>query len=367
MADTNLEFIIDGDGHIMEDHAAMAELMPPYYGIPGALSLGSMFPPIDHLHSAHFATTIGREVRGNSHVGPEEWVAFADNVGIDTTVLYPSSGLGYGKIVNQDYAIAVCRAYNDWMYETYMKRDPRFKAVALIPMQEPAEAVKELTRAVEELGMVGTMLPSNGLPHHLGAKEYWPVYAEAERLGCAIGIHGGCHDGMGMDHLNVFEPVVALGHSFGMMVAFGAILYNGIFDRYPGIRIAFLEGGIGWLPFCMERFGRMHETRKEIRIRKEDLMGPQDDDDVSEYIIKHIKARRIFIGCEGHEPTLANAVDVVGNEPFFFSSDFPHEVDEKFCRHELSEIREQEGLTDTDKEAILHKNAAVFYRLTPNG
>ena len=358
MTTIDLERVIDGDGHIMEDRQGIAELMPPYYGIPGALSLQALFPPIDHLHSGHFTTTIGREVRGNTNVGPEEWFEFLDDVGIDTTVLYPSAGLGYGKVVNEDYAIAVCRAYNDWMYETYLKRDSRFKGVALIPMQEPSAAVEELRRAVEELGMVGTMLPSNGLPHHLGAREYWPVYAEAERLGCAVAIHGGCHDGMGMDHLNVFEPVVALGHSFGMMIAFGAILYNGIFDRYPGIRIAFLEGGIGWLPFCMERFGRMHETRKEIHIRKEELL-------VSEYIVNHIKARRIFIGCEGHESTLAHAVEVVGNEPFFFSSDFPHEVNNTFCKGELKEIRDQEGLTDVDKEAILHKNSMAFYKLQP--
>ena len=123
---------------------------------------------------------------------------------------------------------------------------------------------------------------------------------------------------------------------------------------------------MGWLPFCIERFERMHETRKEIAIRKEELMGPADDEGIGDYIRKHVKARRIFIGCEGHEPTLAHAVAEVGNEPFFFSSDFPHEVDEKFCRHEISEIREQDGLSDTDKEAILHKNASVFYNLSAN-
>ncbi|MCE2466039.1 MAG: amidohydrolase [Dehalococcoidia bacterium] len=366
MVDTNLEFIIDGDGHIMEDNAAIAKHMPPYYGTPGALDLRAMFPPIDHLHTAHFATTIGREVRGNKQVGPDEWFQFLEDVGIDQTVLYPSGGLGYGKVVNRDYAIAVCKAYNNWLYETYLQKSDRFKGVALIPMQEPDAAIEELRRAVNDLGMVGTMLPSRGLALHLGAKEYWPVYAEAERLNVSIAIHGGCHDGMGMDHLNVFEPVVALGHSFGMMIAFGAMMYNGVFDRFPGIRVAFLEGGVGWLPFCIERFERMHETRKEIAIRKEELMGPADDESIADYIRKHVKARRIFIGCEGHEPTLAHAVAEVGNEPFFFSSDFPHEVDEKFCRHEISEIREQDGLSDTDKEAILHRNAAVFYNLSVN-
>lgn len=364
MATPNPDLIVDGDGHILEDHEGIARFMPPYYELPGAQPVTAMFPPLDHFHSAHFATTAGRVARGKaSSVGPEEWFNFLEDVGIDSTVLYPTRGLAYGKMVNQDFAIAVCKAYNNWMYETYLRISPRFRAMALIPMQEPEAAIEELRRAVNELGMMGAMLPSNGLPLHLGAKEYWPVYAEAERLDCAIAIHGGCHDGMGMDRLNIFEPVVALGHSIGIMVAFGAILYNGIFDRFPNIRIAFLEGGIGWLPFCFERFDRMHETRKELHQRKEELLGPEDDEKISDYILKHIKARRIFIGCEGHEPNLAYCVQTAGVEPFFFSSDFPHEIDNRLCKEEIREVREQEGLTDEDKRAILHKNAQAFYKI----
>ena len=70
-------------------------------------------------------------------------------------MLYPTQALAYGKIVSLDYAISVCKAYNDWLYETYVKFNPRFKGMALIPMQDPEEAAKELRRAVTELGMLG--------------------------------------------------------------------------------------------------------------------------------------------------------------------------------------------------------------------
>ena len=109
MAGTNLELIIDGDGHIMEDNEAIARHLPSYYGQPGATDVRNLFPPLDHLHAAHFTTTIGREARGNARVGPEEWLNFLEDVGIDTTVLYPTSALAYGKVVNRDYAICVCR------------------------------------------------------------------------------------------------------------------------------------------------------------------------------------------------------------------------------------------------------------------
>ena len=86
----------------------------------------------------------------------------------------PTTALSYGKIVSRDWAIATAQAYNDWLHDTYVKRDSRFHGVGLIPMQEPAEAVKELRRCVEDLGFVGAMLPSFGLPDHLGSKLYWP-------------------------------------------------------------------------------------------------------------------------------------------------------------------------------------------------
>ncbi|NIO07170.1 MAG: amidohydrolase family protein, partial [Deltaproteobacteria bacterium] len=70
-----------------------------------------------------------------------------------------TQALAYGKIVSLDYAVESSRAYNDWLYETYLKFNPRFKGMALIPMQDPDEAVKELRRAVTELGMLGGMMP----------------------------------------------------------------------------------------------------------------------------------------------------------------------------------------------------------------
>ena len=82
----------------------------------------------------------------------------------------PTHGLAYGNVVNRDWAVALAQAYNNWLYDTYLKRDSRFRAVGLIPMQEPGEAIKELRRCVEELGMAGAMLPSNGFKDHIGAK-----------------------------------------------------------------------------------------------------------------------------------------------------------------------------------------------------
>ena len=247
--------IIDGDGHIFEDNAAIiARMEAPYRDI--AARKGIIFPPLDHLHSGRAVETPPQRDQ-RAPVGPQGWLDFLDDVGIEWTVLYPTVALSYGKIVSLDYAVAVSRAYNDWLYDAYVKFNPRFKGMAILPMQDPEEAANELRRAVTELNMLGAMMPSNGLAHPLGSKFYWPVYEEANRLGCCLAVHGGAHDRFGMDHLNMYVPVHALGHPWGLTINCADILYNGIFDRFPRVRIAFLEGGIAWLLLLLDRFARV--------------------------------------------------------------------------------------------------------------
>jgi uncharacterized protein len=351
--------IIDGDGHIQEDtQGILSHLASPYREI--AQTRGALFPPLDHLHAGRAVETPPNR-DGRPTVGPEGWLAFLEDVGIDWTVLYPTTALAYGKIVSLDYAVAVTRAYNDWLHETYLQFSPRFKGMAIIPMQDPEEAVKELRRAVTELGMQGAMMPSNGLAEPLGSKQYWPIYAEAERLGCSLAVHGGCHDRFGMDHLNMYVPVHALGHSWGLAISCASIVYNGIFDRYPGVRIAFLEGGIAWLLLCLERFHSSHETH--FQYMPPGQLGPREGERPDRYIIKQIQEGRFFIGCETEELTMPFALKIVGNQPFLYSSDFPHEVTNQSCKHDIEELLESDELTQSDKEGILARNAERFYRV----
>ena len=147
--------IIDADGHV-NDRPCMDEIskfMPPG-------NRTQVFPSFDHIHF-HFLE--GGEKRSRTgNVGPQEWIDFLDETGIDWTVVYPTAGLAVGRIIAEDWAIAACRAYNNWLYEKFTKVSPRIKGMALIPIQDCEAACAELRRAVTELGMVGAMLPSNG-------------------------------------------------------------------------------------------------------------------------------------------------------------------------------------------------------------
>jgi uncharacterized protein len=351
--------IIDGDGHIFEDADGISAFLPSPYRERGTWPMGRLMPPNDHFHYYVGETPPGSFCRDT---GPPEWLAFLDEIGLDGAVLYPSSGLAYGKITSRDWAIAYAQAYNDWLADAYLRRSPRLEGMALIPMQEPAAAVVELRRAVEVLGMRGAMLPSTGFKAHLGSKEYWPVYEEADRLGCCLAVHGGAHSGLGMDDMNVYTPVPALGHPFSLLINFAGIVFNGVLERYPNARFAFLEGGVAWLLLALERFDRTHETHIQFDPRG-DLLGPRPGQKASAYVLEQIAAGRLFVGCEGSEPLLPHAVQVVGNAPFMYSSDFPHEVSPAMCRAELDELLAQDALTAADKAAILYGNAERFYGL----
>ena len=247
--------IIDGDGHIMEDNAGIIAHMECAYREIAARK-GTCFPPLDHLHSGRAVETPPQRDQ-RAPVGPRRLARISRRCRhrLDRPLSDRRAILRQDR--QSDYAVAVCRAYNDWMSETYVKFNPRFKGMAILPMQDPQEAAKELRRAVTELGMLGAMMPSNGLAHPLGSKMYWPVYEEANRLGCCLAVHGGAHDRFGMDHMNMYVPVHALGHPWGLTINCADILYNGIFDRFPRVRIAFLEGGIAWLLLLLERLARV--------------------------------------------------------------------------------------------------------------
>lgn len=347
--------IIDADGHIFEDFQGIMEKVPASWANTQARK--TPFPDLDHIHHhLHVSPPGSFQDPG----GASGWGEFADELKLERAVLYPTRGLAFGRIMDLDWADGIAQAYNNWIYETYVSKDDRLNAVGLIPMQDPELAVLELRRIVNELGLCGAMLPSTGLKTHLGDKEYWPVYEEANRLGCALALHGGAHSGLGLDNLNVFAGVHALGHPAGITIGFVSLLFNGIFEKFPNIKFGFLEGGVGWLLMARERCDSSYRAFTAMDPRHS-LFTLKPGEQVADYIVRQIDEGRIFVGIEGDEPDLPYAVKVFGNKPFMFSSDFPHEVNIELCKEEVTEICTNTSLSDDDKEAIMYSNAKRFY------
>jgi predicted TIM-barrel fold metal-dependent hydrolase len=365
--------LTDADGHIIEDELAIASRLSEGYrkvrigrlDQGGTSLLGSVFPSLGFL--SNMPTTgpgmidfdSGTRLAGDT---PESWQVFLDAVGIEKTVLYPSGGLALGRVRDLGYAVDVARAYNDWIAETYVAHPSgKFQAAAVLPLQVPEAAVTELERAVEELGLCSAVLPSHGLVDHLGAPQYWPVYEAAAALDVGLACHGGVHDGLGMDGLNMMAPVHALGHPVGLLISLAGLVFNGVFDRFPRLRMALLEGGSAWLLLAAERFSESYSAIHPAQ-ESEWTFRLRDHRRVRDYLTELLQSGRLVSGCEGGEDFLEVAVDYFDCSPFMYSSDFPHEVDVESCKHELEELAELK-IPDEARAEICGGTARRFYKI----
>ncbi len=337
---------VDCDGHVMENIDELAQFIGRRNNLEAQINPRRMVPSLDRFHTPRFEKRTPGTF--DPTIGPERWLEFLDKTGLEYSVLFPTEGLAFGQISFAPWAAAYAKGYNDWLYEKYLKFSQKLKGVALIPMQDVPSAVTELRRAVKELGMVGAMLPSNGLRLHLGAKEYWPVYEEAVNLDCALAVHGGCYGDLGFNSYAVFPATRALGMPFPLAIAATGMIVEGMFDAFPGLRVGFLEGGTAWIPIVIDRLERELEYGGLRLARK-----PGD----------YFKSGKAFVGCEGNERALAYAIERVGVEPFMFASDFPHEISLGNCMEEINEIVERTDLKQEHKAAILGDNARRFYKI----
>ena len=93
-------------------------------------------------------------------------------------VLFPTLGLFMPFLRDAEWAVALCRAYNTMLYKDFTSQSPRLKGVALLPLQDPPAAARELERCVGELGFVGAMLSADSY-YLLGHARFDPIYATA--------------------------------------------------------------------------------------------------------------------------------------------------------------------------------------------
>lgn len=348
---------VDCDGHVIESMEDMKPFMDDvvrHQASRPALKHHNVFPNLD---GAHFAIRRDPEFRANRKNAsdgmagsPEDWNAFLEKAKVQMSVLFPSEGLAIGMLNSPDYAVRLCRAYNDWAHERFARQNSKLKPVALIPMQDPALAVEELTRAVKQLGMVTAMLPSVGLPLHLGHAYYDLVYRAASDLGVPLCIHGGSSRNIGMESFTNYPARHALHHTLPLATALVGLIYHGTMDRFPALRLGFMEGGCGWLAFILDRMHRDVHYYDRADLPKD---APED----------YLGGGRILVGCEGSEVTLAHVAGRIGIEPFAYASDYPHEVDLPHAIHEIEEVAERTDLSDADKSMVLATNARRFFNL----
>ena len=216
-------------------------------------------------------------------------------MGLESTVLYPTAALAIGLVQEPAWACAVSRAYNNWFHDRYIKKDSRLKGVAVLPIQDPQKAAEELRYAVEKLDMVGAFLPSAMV---IG-ESLWPcrLCADLPRsraLGVPLGVHGAPSRGFGFDFFEDQGQVHALEHPFPLMIQFTSIICDGVLERFPELKIAFLEAGCGWLPYMMDRLDYEYETR-----------GARSFPNMKKKPSDYVKDCPVYVSCEPEEHSLA--------------------------------------------------------------
>jgi predicted TIM-barrel fold metal-dependent hydrolase len=331
--------VIDADGHVRESMEGMREFLEPRW------QRRNLFPN----------DAWDRDLRGKLGAkpnGPEDQLAAMDEDGIDVMVLYPTAGLHVGSLHELDFATAVSRAYNDWIYQ-FCKKDPaRLKFVALLAPQDPQAAAAEFERTVTERGAVAGVLPTY-LPQRpdFGDSLYDPIYAAAQRLGVGLGFHTGTSaDSLGALRFRKFLSAHTIDHPAEQMMAMIATIVGGVFERFPKLSVAYLESGIGWVPYMMDRLDEEVEKR-----------GADEAPHLTKLPSEYVTSGRVFFGVECGEKTIPDGVRWGLESTLLYSSDYPHWDGD--WPNTVKAVRERKDLSDNTKQKMLHDNVVRFYNL----
>jgi uncharacterized protein len=342
----------DADGHVFERSTDLFEFLPRPYRDHAPLRHTEFFPPLDDWNRAALAVAGGYAEGSNSRREegtPARWIEMLDALGLEGSVLYPTYGMGVGLIRQPDWARAACRAYNDWLHATYLTHSPRLKGMALLPTVDPGAAVEEMHRVAETMpGMVGFFV-SAAVTRPYGDAAYDPLWQAAQRLDRMVAVHAG-GPGHRLDMLDRAVMARCLGHPTSQMIQLVHMMFAGVFDRFPRVRFSFMEAGIAWALFTLER---MEEAYEQWAFEAPELARRPAE---------HMAGGQLYFHCELGERLLPEAVRQLGDTQLLYASDYPHIAPEKVIAH-LREFEGRADLSATTRARILGENARALYGL----
>ena len=284
---------------------------------------------------------------------PKRRLADMDGEGIDAAVLYPTLGLWFWAVEDPATAVALARAYNDWL-ASYCEADrTRLYGAAMLPLQDPEAAAQELRRARLELGFKAAFVrPNPCLGRAIVDTGNEIVWSAAEDLGVALAIHEA--SATTIRTLGEDRPLNALvlhaaSHCLEQMLACAQLIAFGVLERHPGLRLAFLESGGGWVAFWLERL--------DDQVRGFGDYCPQMKLLPSEYF-----ARQCWIGFEA-ERAIVHAAREIGADRIVWGSDYPHH-DCIFPGATEKLLRNIAPLSEVERCWVLSESAEALYRLS---
>lgn len=255
------------------------------------------------------------------------------------------------SVRNPFAAAALATAVNEWQVNAWLSQEPRLRGSIVVPIQDPVLAAEEIDRVGGDSRFVQVLLPAHTEALY-GNRRYYPVYEAAVRHDLAIGIHFGGNPGNPPTAVGwpayYIEEYVGMSHIFQSQVI--SLVTEGVFDRFPELRVALIESGVTWLPSLMWRLDKEWKgLRREV---------PWVRRLPSEYIRDHIRLTTQPLDLPGTGDMLPAIFEQIGaEEMLMFASDFPH------YHSTASPADFLEHLPAGAAQKILRGNAAEFYRL----
>jgi uncharacterized protein len=341
---------IDGDGHVVETRPDLEA----HGWCGGATDM------IEALLAWTTREDWGRSVRPEVSQGafePGARLQDMDREGVDVAVNYPTPLLGVSDFPDISSSVVACRAYNDWFARHYHDAAPdRLFAMALVSLLAPDDAAAEAARAVCDLGAVGVMVQPYAGEIHLCDPELDVLWAALQEHDVPVGIHGSrhtCAPHLRSDSFRNQARFYALSHPVQQQIAMGDLVLGGVLERFPRLKVVFLESGVGWMPTYIDRLDEAYRSVREDWPDRGVELGRLP----SEYLL----SGTCWFSCDPDEPNLAAAVDFLGTDQVIYASDYPH-FDCSFP-DSVKELIEESGLSDRVLTKVAGGNSRALYGL----
>jgi predicted TIM-barrel fold metal-dependent hydrolase len=279
------------------------------------------------------------------------WVKaeYLDKRGVDIAIL-TGPVLSLGVQPNHDMAAAIATGVNNWTLETWVRPFSCFKGSILVAHQDPALAVAEIDRLGDDPGMVQVLMGSAS-ETPLGRRQFHPIYEACVRHNLPLALHIG-GEGAGMS-----PPATAVGHPTThfewyaslpqvYMAHIMSMVTEGVFEKFPALKVVLYEGGLFWLPHIMWRFDKNWKAQRSET--------PWVKERPSAYILRHFYHTTYPLEMSSGED-LAEVLEIVaGERTLLFSSNYPNwELGDPFDMIA--------GLSATLRRRVLVENALAVY------
>ncbi len=277
----------------------------------------------------------------------------ADREGIDRMVLFPSLGLAAPSLEDPAFAAGFAALYNEFAADYCKRSGGRLFGVAVTPIEQIETAISIMAEA-KQAGLVCTLVPPALKQRNLDHPDLDPFYAAAADLDMPLGIHGapGIHlPKIGVDRFTNYIQVHCVSFPFDQMAAMTAIVSGGVLERHPKLRVAFLEAGVGWVPYFIDRMHEHYEKR-----------GSWIENGWKREPREYLARGQIYVSCEPEEPILPGVIDDLGSDFVMYASDYPH-WDGDFPES-TRPLRTRTDIDDDARAKILCHNAERFYDLS---